>query len=242
MRFDPDSSRSRPFTASTVCRARNSIPTARTIGCATAACASAARADSIFSIPSRLTEDARAPRLALTRVEVMGVPVPSTTPYWLLDRIAVDYRASIVSLDFGALDFIRRKRNRLAYRMAGLSDRWIDLGTQHRVTLTNLDAGDHLLEVRAANADSVWSDPPLRLTIHRDPAPWRSPLGLRGLRAARAPVHRLPRADAPRQDPARSSARRSAWNRRSRCARASWSRAIGSWRRRRGRRAISSRG
>jgi two-component system sensor histidine kinase/response regulator len=31
-----------------------------------------------------------------------------------------------------------------------------------------------LLEVRAANADSVWSDPPLRLTIHRDPAPWRS--------------------------------------------------------------------
>jgi len=56
-----------------------------------------------------------------------------------------------------------------------LSDRWIDLGTQRRVTLTNLDAGDHLLEVRAANADSVWSDPPLRLNIHRNPAPWRSP-------------------------------------------------------------------
>ena len=37
-----------------------------------------------------------------------------------------------------------------------------------------MDAGDHLLEVRAANADSVWSDPPLRLTIHRAPAPWRS--------------------------------------------------------------------
>ena len=86
------------------------------------------------------------------------MPVPSATPYWLLDRIAVDYRASIVSLDFGALDFISPKRNRFAYRVAGLSDRWIDLGAQHRVTLTNLDAGDHLLEVRAANADSVWSD------------------------------------------------------------------------------------
>jgi len=54
--------------------------------------------------------------------------------------------------------------------MAGLTDRWIDLGTQHRITLTNLDAGDHVLEVRAANADSVWSATPLRLTIHRDPA------------------------------------------------------------------------
>jgi signal transduction histidine kinase/CheY-like chemotaxis protein/HPt (histidine-containing phosphotransfer) domain-containing protein len=63
----------------------------------------------------------------------------------------------------------------LAYRVLGLSDRWIDLGTQHRVTLTNLDAGDHLLEVRAANADSVWSAQPLRLVVHRNPAPWRSP-------------------------------------------------------------------
>jgi signal transduction histidine kinase/ligand-binding sensor domain-containing protein/CheY-like chemotaxis protein/HPt (histidine-containing phosphotransfer) domain-containing protein len=124
--------------------------------------------------PSRLTENAHAPRVALTHLEVLGVAVPSATPYWLLNRIVVDYGASIVSLDFGALDFISPKRNRLAYRVSGLSDRWIDLGTQHRVTLTNLDAGDHLIEVRAANADSVWSEP-LGLTIHRNPAPWRSP-------------------------------------------------------------------
>ena len=125
--------------------------------------------------PLRLTESAHAPRVALTGLEVLGVPMPSKTPYWLLDRIVLEHQASIVSLDFGALDFVSPKRNRLAYRVAGLSDRWIDLGTQHRVTLTNLDAGDHLLEVRAANADSVWSDPPMRLIVHRNPAPWRSP-------------------------------------------------------------------
>ncbi|MGB6308992.1 MAG: two-component regulator propeller domain-containing protein, partial [Steroidobacteraceae bacterium] len=125
--------------------------------------------------PSRLSDSAHPPRVALTRLEVLGAPMASPTPYWLLDRIVVDYRASIVSLDFSALDFTSPKRNRLAYRVAGLSDRWIDLGTQHRVTLTNLDAGDHLLEVRAADADSVWSDPPLRLIVHRNPAPWRSP-------------------------------------------------------------------
>jgi signal transduction histidine kinase/ligand-binding sensor domain-containing protein/CheY-like chemotaxis protein/HPt (histidine-containing phosphotransfer) domain-containing protein len=125
--------------------------------------------------PSRLSENRRPPRLALTGLEVLGVPAPSAVPYWLLDRIAVDHRASVISLDFGALDFTSPKRNRLAYRMVGLTDQWIDLGSQHRISLTNLDAGDHLLEVRAANADSVWSESPLRLTIHRDPAPWRSP-------------------------------------------------------------------
>src|ERR1700722_18426347 len=125
--------------------------------------------------PSGLSEDRRPPRLALTRIEVMGVPVPTTTPYWLLGRLAVDHRAGIISMDFGALDFISPKRNRLAYRMAGLTDQWIDVGSQHRITLTNLGAGDHVLEVRAANADSVWSEVPLRFTIHKEPAPWNSP-------------------------------------------------------------------
>jgi signal transduction histidine kinase/ligand-binding sensor domain-containing protein/CheY-like chemotaxis protein len=123
--------------------------------------------------PAMLQDNGHAPRMALTRIEVLGVPFHSTTPFWLLNRVALDYNASIVSFDFAALDFTSPKRNRLAYRIAGLSDRWIDLGTQHRITLTNPDSGDHLLEVRAANADSMWSDP-LTLVVHREPPPWRS--------------------------------------------------------------------
>ena len=125
--------------------------------------------------PLRLTESSTGPRLALTGVEVMGVATKEPKPYWLLDGLTLDYRANVVSLDVGVLDFTSPRRNRLEYRMVGLTDKWIDLGTQHRVSLTNLDSGDHLLEVRAANSDSVWSQTPLRLQLHRDPAPWRSP-------------------------------------------------------------------
>ncbi len=125
--------------------------------------------------PQKLTENRIAPRLALTSVEVLGVPATGPIPFWLRNHIDLDFRGSIVSVDFGVLDFSSPKHNRLAYRMPGLTDRWIDLGSQRRITLTNLDAGDHVLEVRAANADSVWSNTPVRLTIHRDPAPWRSP-------------------------------------------------------------------
>lgn len=124
--------------------------------------------------PTKLTNNTTAPRLAMTRLEVLGAPLPSATPYWLLQHVDLDASASIVSLDFSALDFTSPQRNRLAYRVTGLSERWIELGAQHRITLTNLDAGDHVLEVRAANADSVWSDPPLRLTLHRAPPLWRS--------------------------------------------------------------------
>jgi signal transduction histidine kinase/DNA-binding NarL/FixJ family response regulator len=124
--------------------------------------------------PSRLTERSRAPRLAVTGVEILGAPAPGPTPYWLRRRIPLDYRDNIVSLDVSVLDFTSPRHNRIAYRMTGLTDRWIDLGAQHRITLTNLDSGNHVLEVRGANSDSVWSAP-LRITLHRSPAPWKSP-------------------------------------------------------------------
>jgi signal transduction histidine kinase/ligand-binding sensor domain-containing protein/CheY-like chemotaxis protein/HPt (histidine-containing phosphotransfer) domain-containing protein len=124
--------------------------------------------------PARITEQNKPPRLALTAMSVMGLPTTTPEPSWLLNQLKLDFRANIVTFDFGVLDFTSPKRNRIAYRMAGLTDHWIDIGSQQRITLTNLDAGDHLLEVRGANADSVWSSEPLHLAIHRDPAPWRS--------------------------------------------------------------------
>src|SRR6185437_799880 len=123
--------------------------------------------------PARLTANATPPRLALTRVEILGVPAAGATPYWLRTRIPLSYRDNIVSLDFSVLDFTSPEHNRIAYRMAGLTDRWIDLGTQHRITLTNLPPGSHVLVVRGLSSDSVWSAP-LEITLQRDPAPWAS--------------------------------------------------------------------
>ncbi|HVT52499.1 MAG TPA: two-component regulator propeller domain-containing protein, partial [Dongiaceae bacterium] len=124
--------------------------------------------------PARLTERSRPPRLALTGVEILGVPAPGPTPYSLRRRIRLGYRDNIVSLDASVLDFTSPRHNRIAYRMAGLTDRWIDLGTQHRITLTNLPSGEHVLEVRGANSDGVWSGP-LKITLEKSPAPWASP-------------------------------------------------------------------
>ncbi len=124
--------------------------------------------------PSRLMESSTPPRLALTGVEILGVPAPGATPYWLRTRIPLSYRDNIVSLDLSVLDFTSPAHNRIAYRMQGLTDRWIDLGSQHRITLTNLPPGSHVLEVRGANSDSVWSAP-LKITLHQDPPPWASP-------------------------------------------------------------------
>jgi signal transduction histidine kinase/ligand-binding sensor domain-containing protein/CheY-like chemotaxis protein/HPt (histidine-containing phosphotransfer) domain-containing protein len=158
--------------------------------------------------PARLTERSKPPRLTLTRVEILGAPAPGATPYWLRSRIPLDYRANIVSLDVSVLDFTSPRHNRIAYRMAGLTDRWIDLGAQHRITLTNLESGNHVLEVRGANSDSVWSAP-LKITLHRDPAPWASPWAYAayGLLVLSLVAHRLRKLHLERQHQARERER-----------------------------------
>lgn len=124
--------------------------------------------------PTHLYESPQPPRVVLTGVQVQGVPTKGATPYWLEHRVALDYRDNIVSLDFGVLDFTSSRHNRLAYRMSGITEEWLEVGPDRRVMLTNVDSGDHVLEVRAATADSVWNQTPLRLAIHRDSPPWRS--------------------------------------------------------------------
>jgi diguanylate cyclase (GGDEF)-like protein len=124
--------------------------------------------------PGSIQDSSTAPPVALMRVDVLGAPLPSPTPYWLLDRIDVDSAARIMTFEFAALDFTSPALNRLSYRLPNLSDRWIEMGTDHNVTLTNLGAGEHLLEVRAASTDSAWGDAPLRITIRKSPPLWAS--------------------------------------------------------------------
>lgn len=126
-------------------------------------------------LPRSIEDPSAPPRVALVGVDVAGVPFHGDKPYWLMDRIDVDAAARILSLEFSALDYTSPAHNRLEYRLPELGDHWIDLGTEHDVTLTNLTTGDHVLEVRAASADSAWGQVPYQLTIHKRPPPWASP-------------------------------------------------------------------
>lgn len=125
-------------------------------------------------IPESIQESSAPPPVALMHVDVLGAPLSTPKPYWLLDRIDVGSNARIITFEFAALDFTSPALNRLSYRLPNLSDRWIELGTDHNVTLTNLGAGEHILEVRAASTESAWNRLPLRITIHKRPPPWAS--------------------------------------------------------------------
>jgi diguanylate cyclase (GGDEF)-like protein/PAS domain S-box-containing protein len=77
----------------------------------------------------------------------------------------------VVRFEFAALDFAAPERNRFMYQLEGFDPGWIDAGSRHAATYTNLDAGRYRLRVRAANHDGYWNETPATLSLVVAP-PW----------------------------------------------------------------------
>jgi signal transduction histidine kinase/ligand-binding sensor domain-containing protein/CheY-like chemotaxis protein len=122
--------------------------------------------------PEAVTPKAPPPQLALTSVTILNrvlaprdLPAPGRP-------LAVSYNDKLVTFGFSALDFTSPANNRYLYRLEGFDADWRDAGRVPRATYTNLDSGEYVFKVRAANANGVWSKDDLTIPVHVGAAPW----------------------------------------------------------------------
>ncbi len=88
--------------------------------------------------------------------------------------LSIEQSQRIVRFDFASLDFIAPDRNHFAYRLRGFDPDWIDAGTRHTATYTNLPAGDYEFDVRGSNGNSIWNDAGTNLQLRVIPPWWSS--------------------------------------------------------------------
>jgi signal transduction histidine kinase/ligand-binding sensor domain-containing protein/CheY-like chemotaxis protein/HPt (histidine-containing phosphotransfer) domain-containing protein len=125
--------------------------------------------------PDLITPAAPPPRVVLTTAAKLNrIIAPQELP-GPTRPLALAYDDKLVTLDFAALDFTSPANNHYSYQLEGFDSSWIDAGTLHRATYTNLDAGDYVFKARATNADGVWSGSALTIPVHVAPAPWKTP-------------------------------------------------------------------
>ncbi len=124
--------------------------------------------------PAQLRDNDHPPPVVLTSFIRIDQPANLGRPHHLLDRIDLGYRDDMVTFEFAALDYTDPGANQYSVRLEGFDEGWVNLGTQNRVTYTNLDQGDYVLRVRAANSDGVWNQEGLSLPLAVEPAPWET--------------------------------------------------------------------
>jgi signal transduction histidine kinase/ligand-binding sensor domain-containing protein/CheY-like chemotaxis protein/HPt (histidine-containing phosphotransfer) domain-containing protein len=124
--------------------------------------------------PELIAAEEPAPRVVLTMASKLNQPIAAQELPSATRPLALAYDDKLITLDFSALDFTSPADNQYSYRLEGFDSGWIDAGTMHRATYANLNAGDYVFKVRAANADGIWSAESLSIPVHVAPAPWNT--------------------------------------------------------------------
>lgn len=122
--------------------------------------------------PERLAFNDRAPPVVLTDILKLNVPADFGVQHDSLQSVDFGYRDDVLTFRFAALDYTAPGENRYAYKLEGFDPDWVQGGTSRQVTYTNLDGGQYVFRVRAANSDGAWSTDAMSLRVNVEPAPW----------------------------------------------------------------------
>ncbi|MBT8136154.1 MAG: diguanylate cyclase [Gammaproteobacteria bacterium] len=124
--------------------------------------------------PAELELGSKAPGVILTSFSKLNQPFDAAMPIEKLPRVSLDYDENMVTFEFAATDFVSPAQNHYRHMLEGFDRDWVNAGTERRITYTNLDPGNYVLRVKAANSDGVWSEPGIEIPVSVAPAPWQT--------------------------------------------------------------------
>ena len=88
--------------------------------------------------------------------------------------ISLTHKQSVFTIEYSGLNYTRPEKNSYAYYLEGYETTWNYVGQKRSATYTNLDPGDYIFKLKAANNDRIWNEIPLELKITILPPWWRT--------------------------------------------------------------------
>ncbi|PJJ84144.1 hybrid sensor histidine kinase/response regulator [Mucilaginibacter auburnensis] len=129
--------------------------------------------------PKYITGNQNIPEIVISGFELFNKPQYVGMPGSPLKQaisdtrsITLNYKQSIFTFEFVALDYTVPEENDYAYMLEGLETDWNYIGNRHRATYTNLNPGTYTFRVKAANNDGVWNEKGIAVEITILPPFW----------------------------------------------------------------------
>ena len=101
-------------------------------------------------------------------------PSPLTRDITMTKEITIPYKSSVISFEFGTLNYSVPEKKHYAYRLNGFDNSWNDVGTKRTATYTNLNPGRYTFEVKGWDNDGNWSPNVASLQLTVLPPFWRT--------------------------------------------------------------------
>jgi ligand-binding sensor domain-containing protein/signal transduction histidine kinase len=123
--------------------------------------------------PDSITKNPHIPSVVITHIRKQGKDGLVTERINALKPLVINPDVYEFTLEFAALEFTNPLKNRYAYMIEGLNDRWIDIAERRYVTFSKLPPGNYVFHVRGSNNDGLWNEQGTSVTL-KVPAPWWS--------------------------------------------------------------------
>ena len=92
----------------------------------------------------------------------------------LNEKVTLPHDHAIFRIDYTALNFREPEKIQFRYRLEGLNDSWIDIGTDRSALYTKIPPGDYTFNVTASNSDGVWHPEGASFQIFVEPPFWNT--------------------------------------------------------------------
>ncbi|MBX7218730.1 MAG: protein kinase [Blastocatellia bacterium] len=124
--------------------------------------------------PEQVRENPFVPPVVLTGFKKFNKPVDLPVSITEAPELEISYRDNFITFEFAALSFTNPEKNQFAYKLENFNQDWIQAGTHPSATFTNLDPGEYVLRVKAANNDGLWNETGAVLRLRVTPPWWKT--------------------------------------------------------------------
>jgi ligand-binding sensor domain-containing protein len=131
--------------------------------------------------PDSLHDNPSLPPVVITDFTIFNKPViingpksPLTKDISQTKKLTLNYKQSVFSFEFVALDYTAPSQNQYAYKLDGFDEEWIYSGTKRTASYTNLNAGSYTFRVKGSNNDGKWNEEGVSLQIKVKPPIWKT--------------------------------------------------------------------
>ena len=124
--------------------------------------------------PSEFAVDSIPPRVVLTGFNVSDTPYDIGVPPEDAQQIEVTHRDNVITFEFTGIHHLMSASVNYKCMLEGFDQDWRYIGEERKLTYTNLDPGDYVFRVHAANPDGIWSTHGLTLGLKVTPSFWQT--------------------------------------------------------------------
>lgn len=114
------------------------------------------------------------PVLIITELKKKGKKLRFTRAISQQKVLTFPWNENSFSFDYIALNYINSNKNQYAYKLENFDKNWHYVGNRRFANFTNLNPGEYIFRVRAANNDGIWNEKEAELKIIITPPFWQT--------------------------------------------------------------------